>query len=82
MKYKALSKSWSCDFGDGITHQWTVGVSYTINQREIKDVNGKIITYLFDVQSDYGISKDIPVEVINPDLMRDTFGIELPTIPE
>lgn len=74
MKYKALVDYYSCDFGDGITHKWTIGKYYKIVKHEENEEGIKIS---YDIQSDSGISTNVPVEIINEDMMRDTFGIDI-----
>lgn len=72
MYMEALVDDWTCDFGDGICHRWTVGKEYNvIRYSEEKE----IVTYT--IPSDVGISEKVAIDLINPDFMKDTFGIEI-----
>lgn len=74
----ALVDYWTCDFGDSICHKWTVGKSYNIMKHTKKEiVEEEIIIITYDISSDSGTTENIPRDVINKDMMFDTFGIRI-----
>ncbi len=70
-KYTALVEHWSTIFSDGVIHQWTAGKEYSIGIDEINNIAS--------IESDGGVSQDIPLDTILPELLEETFGITVST---